>query len=136
MVELIKVDNDVLWGKLVRSWATGVNHVVPGQPAPKAPETLDELKAQCRDAGIGISIPGFITGLEVVRMPKDKLMLRLPSKELVEKVEGDLKASGAKYPIPQYYDDAYGIALNVPSPGERVKLQTCRIGDYSISMCA
>jgi len=136
MVELIKVDNDVLWGKLVRSWATGVNHVVPGQTAPNPPETLDQLKEQCRKAGIGISIPSFIKGLQLVRMPKDALMLRLPAKELVEEVERNLKASGGKYPIPQYYDDAYGIVLNVPNPDERVKLQTCRIGDYSISMCA
>jgi hypothetical protein len=135
MVDLIRVDNDVLWGKLVRSWATGVNYVVPGQPAPKVPETLDQLKAQCRDAGIGISIPSFVTGLQVVRMPKDKVTLRLPPKDLVEQVERDLKASGAQYPIPQYYDDAYGMALSVPNPDERVKLQTCRIGDYSISMC-
>jgi hypothetical protein len=135
MVDLIRVDNDVLWGKLVRSWATGVNHVVPGQPAPKPPETLDQLKAQCREAGIGITIPSYMTGLEVVRMPKDKVVLRIPPKDLVEQVELDLKASGAKYPIPQYYDDAYGMALNVASPDERVKLQTCRIGDYSISVC-
>jgi hypothetical protein len=136
MVDLIKVDNDVLWGKLVRSWATGVNHVVPGQPVPKAPETLDDLKEQCRKAGIGISIPSYITGLQVVRMPKDKLVLRLPAKEAVEEVERDLRAPGATYPIPQYYDDAYGMSLNVPNPDERVKLQTCRIGDYSISFCA
>ncbi len=135
MVDLIRVDNDVLWGKLVKSWATGVNHVVPGEPAPKAPETLDDLEAQCQKAGIGITIPSYITGLQLVRMPKDTLMLRLPAKELVEKIEGDLKAPGAKYPIPQYYDDAYGLSLNVPNPDERVKLQTCRIGDYSISMC-
>jgi hypothetical protein len=136
MVELIKVDNDVLWGKLVRSWATGVNHLVPGQPAPQPPQTLDDLKEQCQKAGIGIKIPSFITGLQLVRMPKDKLMLRLPAKELVEEVERGLKGPGAKYPIPQYYDDAYGSALSVPSADERVKLQTCRIGDYSISMCA
>jgi hypothetical protein len=136
MVELIRVDNEVLWGKLVRSWATGVNHIVPGEAAPKAPETLDELRTQCQKAGIGITIPGFITGLEIVRMPKDKLLLRLPAKELVEQAERDLKASDAKYPIPQYYDNAYGMSLSVASPDERVKLQTCRIGDYSISMCA
>jgi hypothetical protein len=135
MVELIKVDNDVLWGKLVRSWATGVNHVVPGQPAPQPPETLDQLKEQCRKAGIGITIPSFITGLQLVRMPKDMLMLRLPAKELVEGIEADLKQPGAKYVIPQYYDDAYGMSLNVPNPDERVKLQTCRIGEYSISYC-
>jgi len=136
MVDLIRVDNDVLWGKLVRSWATGVNHVVPGQPAPKPPESLDDLKTQCQRAGIGITIPDFIKGLQLVRMPKDTLMLRIPAKELVEQAERDLKASNAKYPIPLYYDDAYGMSLNVPSPDERVKLQTCRIGDYSISMCA
>jgi hypothetical protein len=135
MVDLIRVDNDVLWGKLVKSWATGVNHVVPGQPAPKVPETLDQLKAQCRDAGIGITIPSFITGLEVVRMPKDKVVLRIPAKELVEGIEADLKSPSARYPIPQYYDDAYGMSLNVPTPDERVKLQICRIGEYSISFC-
>jgi hypothetical protein len=68
-------------------------------------------------------------------MPKDTLYLRLPAKELVEGIESDLKAPGAKYPIPQYYDDAYGMSLNVPNPDERVKLQTCRIGEYSISFC-
>jgi len=135
MDKLVRVDNDVLWGKLVRSWATGVNHVVPGKPAPTPPQTLDDLKEQCQKAGIGISIPSFVTGLQLVRMPKDTLTLRLPAKELVEEVERDLKASGAKYPIPQYYDEAYGMALDVPDPDERVKLQTCRIGDYSISLC-
>jgi hypothetical protein len=135
MVDLIRVDNDVLWGKLVRSWATGVNHLVPGQPAPKPPETLDDLKAQCQKAGIGITIPSYIKGLQLVRMPKETLALRIPAKELVEGIETDLKAPGAKYVIPQYYDDAYGASLNVPNPDERVKLQTCRIGEYSISLC-
>jgi hypothetical protein len=135
MVDLIRVDNDVLWGKLVKSWATGVNHVVPGEPAPKVPETLEDLEVQCQKAGIGITIPSYIKGLQVVRMPKDTLMLRIPAKELVEGIEADLKAPGAKYPIPQYYDDAYGTSLNVPNPDERVKLQICRIGEYSISFC-
>jgi hypothetical protein len=123
---LIQVNDYDAWGELVRSWAM--------ETAPP-PTTLDDLKSQCRAAGIDISIPSFIDKMDVVRMPKNTLLLRLPAKETVTLVEQELRAPGAKYPVPAYYDIAYGHVLSVPDPDKRVALQTCRIGEYSISMC-
>ena len=39
----LEISDDVLWGKLVKSWATGKNHIEPSRPAPPIPRTLPEL---------------------------------------------------------------------------------------------
>ena len=37
----LEIGNDVLWGKLVKSWATGKNYVDPNASPIPIPRTLD-----------------------------------------------------------------------------------------------
>ena len=39
----LEISDEILWGKLVKSWATGENYIVRGRPAPPIPRTLADL---------------------------------------------------------------------------------------------
>lgn len=138
MIDRFWVDDDIKWGKLVKSWATGKNYFDTTKPAPPLPRTLDELKDQCAANGITVQIPAVHTGLTVVQSSKEILMIKLPSKALVEATELEL-AQGVPYPFPKFYDDfyaSYGAPLVLPDAGKKLDFHAARIGDYSIRMCA
>ena len=139
MLERFKVDDDVKWGKLVKSWATGKNYIDPAKPAPALPRTLDDLKAQCAAVGLAVTIPSMHTGLVVVQSSKEILMIKLPSKALLEATEHEFETAGAAYPDPKFYDDFYtrfGSPLTLPNKATLLDFHAARIGDYSIRMCA
>jgi hypothetical protein len=135
MFEAVRISpsTEVMWGRLVKTWATGKSNF-PAVSVDKlpVPRTLDDLKAQCLLVGVEITIPTHITGLAVIQHGPETLALRLPAKSMVEAAEADLNA-GAAYIIPHFYEVFCG-ALNVPA-AERRNFQACRIGDYSISQC-
>ena len=138
MLERFKTNDDVKWGKLVKSWATGKNYIDPSKPAPVLPRTLDDLKDQCAAVGLNVTIPAMHTGLVVVQSSKEILMIKLPSKALVEATEAEFEANGAAYPVPKFYDDFYaqfGAPLNLPNKNALLDFHAARIGDYSIRMC-
>lgn len=132
-MDRIMIGDDIRWGKLVKSWATGNSYFGPGTTAPPVPRTVQELKDQCREFGIEIQIPASITGLAVMQYSAETLALRLPPKALVEGTEAELKLPGSTYPMPVFYDDFYGKKL--PSETDKLNLHACRIGDYSIRNC-
>lgn len=136
MVELKAVGKGIEWGKLVKSWATGVNYFDPDQVAIPIPSTLAEFKAQCTARGIPVNLPDYITELSIQQMAKHRLNVHLPSKELVLEAEAQLTAPGATYPIPSFYDDIYDSQLGTLSKEKTLELQAARIGDYAIGMCA
>jgi hypothetical protein len=135
MVELKAVTKTLAWGKLVKSWATGINYFDKTKPAPAIPKTLAEFKDQCTARGIAVNLPSYITSLNVVQLEKSALNVHLPEKSLVLEAETQLTAPGGTYPIPPFYDDFYGTQLEV-ADDKKLDLQACRIGDYSIGMCA
>src|ERR1043165_1740185 len=96
----IDVGDDLKWGLLVKTWATGEDYVQNGYSYPK-PGDLDELKKQIRDAEAKVKIPGYITSLMVVQGPKDVLILKLPPREMVKDSEDKLKTQA--YEVPKFY---------------------------------
>ncbi len=131
----LEISDDILWGKLVKSWATGNNYITPGRPAPKVPRTMEELLAQTADIGLTISFPDGMVGLAVIEYSSDTAVIKLPPKSMVEETEAELKA-GAKYPMPRFYDDFYGTTLPPPnSQKDLLDLHAARIGDYSVRNC-
>lgn len=138
MVDLVRVaaNSEENWGKLVKTWATGVSHfstvTVDKLPVPR---TLAELKAQCGLPGINIdiTIPASITGLAILQAGPETFAMRLPSKSMVEQAEAAL-GSGSAYQLPYFYKDFCG-PLRALNNTEKKLLQTLRIGDYSISYC-
>jgi hypothetical protein len=137
MVERFTVSDEIAWGKLVKSWATGRSYFVEGQPAPPIPRTLQDLKDRCAEVGIEVSIPAIHKGLVVVESSEEVFMIKLPSKTLVEATEQELAAGGG-YPLPKSYDDFYrrfGVPLNITDLPSKLDFHAARIGDYSIRMC-
>ncbi len=134
MVELKAVTKNLAWGKLVKSWATGINYFDRTKPAPPIPRTLEDFKAQCTARGIDVNLPDYIKTLNIAQMEKSALNVHLPARDLVIEAEQQLNASDSVYPIPPFYDEFYGVQL--PRDIKALDLQACRIGDYSIGMCA
>jgi hypothetical protein len=134
MTERVMIRNELAWGKLVKSWATGDNYMGPGTTQPTIPRTLEELKKQCEQFDIGLELPSNITGLSVMQYSEETLALRLPPRSLVKKSEDGFKRNpGEAYPIPEFYDKFYGRTL--PSTTDPFDLHACRIGDYVVRNC-
>lgn len=138
MVDRFSVDDDIKWGKLVKSWATGKNYFDPTKPANPLPRTLDELKQQCASVGLGINIPAVSKGLAFIQYSAEVLAIKLPPKSMVEEAEIDF-THGGHYAVPKFYDDFYGrfgTPLTLPDMATKMDLHAARIGDYSVRMCA
>jgi hypothetical protein len=131
----LEISDDILWGKLVKSWATGDNYISPDRPAPKIPRSLEELLAQAADVGLTISFPDGMVGLAVLEYSPETALVKLPPEGMIRATEAELKA-GDKYPMPRFYDDFYGRPLPPPKNlKDAMDLHAARIGDYSIRNC-
>jgi hypothetical protein len=133
MADGMQISDDILWGKLVKSWATGQSYSPVAGPAP-VPRTLAELHQQCQAIGLAITFPPAQKGLAVVQYSSDVVVLKLPPKDMVLATEAALGQPGATYPIPAFYDAFYGHQVNVPA-NRLLDFHAARIGDYSIRNC-
>src|SRR4051794_24787852 len=88
--------NDLKWGLLVMSWATGESQLGPGVRVPPRPNSIEKLKQICEDLGIVIEIPDTVTKIQFIEMKADTLMVRLPAKAVIEAFRGEIGASTAK----------------------------------------
>jgi hypothetical protein len=129
---VMKVSDDLKWGKLVKSWATGGNYL--DRPVPPIPTTITDLKRACEQIGLEIEIPEAVTSLVVVQQSENTKVLVLPPKALVEAMETELAQPNASYPIPLFYNKFYGTTLNVPAD-KVLEFHADRIGDYTIGQC-
>jgi hypothetical protein len=70
-----------------------------------------------------------------VQNDKHILTIRLPPKDMVLEGEADLRSNpNAEYPLPDFYQD---FRRDPPPVGEeKIDLQSARIGEYSINVCA
>jgi hypothetical protein len=130
----LEISDDILWGKLVKSWATGKNHISPDRPAPEIPRTIKDLLAQAADIGLTISFPDGMVGLAVIEYSSETAVIKLPPKSMIEETEAEL-AAGSRYPMPRFYDDFYGMPLPPNQLKKVLDLHAARIGDYSIRNC-
>ncbi|MGE3918785.1 MAG: peroxidase family protein [Hyphomicrobiaceae bacterium] len=132
--ERFSVNDEIKWGKLVKSFATGNNYLVEnGAPIP-LPRTIDDLKTLCANLGIVITMPDYHKGLVIIQSSEEVFSIRLPPKTMVEEMEQFLK-DGGKYASPKFYDDFYGTTLTLTTEKEKLDFHAARIGDYSVRMC-
>lgn len=129
------ISDDILWGKLVKSWATGKNYITPTRPAPPVPLTRDELLAQAADVGLTITFPDGMVGLAVIQYSSQTAVLKLPPEDMVNATEEELKKDDAVYPLPRFYEDFYRRPLPALAAPQRLDLHAARIGDYSVRNC-
>jgi hypothetical protein len=131
----LEISDDILWGKLVKSWATGNNYVAPNRPAPAIPRSQEELLAQAADVGLTITFPDGMVGLEIIQYSSQTAVIKLPPKSMVEAAEAEFEKPDALYPMPRFYDDFFGARLPQMVKKELLDLHAARIGDYSIRNC-
>lgn len=136
---MVKVDNVLQWGKLVKTWATGRSYFedeIPPIPVSELPipRDLAELKRQAARVRAGLTIvpEDGVSGLTVVQYSADTLVIRLPPKERIDAKEEELRGDG-QYPFPSYIADFQDRDL---TQKERLDAHACRIGDYTLSQCA
>lgn len=131
----LQISDDVLWGKLVKSWATGKNYVKPTDPPFAIPRTLDDLLKTAQGIGLTITFPDGMVGLAVVQYSAQTAVVKLPPKDMVEATEATLKQPGAVYPMPAFYSTFYQKPLPAAPADKLLDLHAARIGDYSIRNC-
>jgi hypothetical protein len=131
----LEIGDDVLWGKLVKSWATGKNYVVPDDAPFAIPRTLDELLTIARSIGLTIKFPDGMVGLAVIQYSPQTAVIKLPPKAMVEDTEARLREPNAVYPMPKFYETFFGVPLPALSVDKLFDLHAARIGDYSIRNC-
>jgi hypothetical protein len=114
------------WGNLIKSWS---------RDPTTAPKNLQDFVNQCEAAGVGLSMPASVTGMQVIVQKENEFILRLPPASSIEETE-DLLRKGGLYPIPRFYDDAYGVPLRIDGVQPNLNFHARRIGDYSIRKTA
>ena len=128
-----------IWGKLIKTWATGDNRVNPADPANPfpIPKTVDELKAQMTLAGMtNFVIPPRIKAVHFVPYNNEVLVLKLAPKQMIVDGEAAVQAL-PNYPLADFYGRVYGHPLPLIPPGApRQQLHDERVGDYTIHACA
>ena len=147
-IERVTITNWELWGRLIKTWATGKNcfEGTPHEqePVPARPQNLSELDQQCRKFGVGIHIPERVKGVQFIQANQETLLVRLPDAEMVRDSEDAIKADPNSYPIPTFYGPTFMAGTNgEPFYSEGLKINAdncmvfhaCRIGDYTIAQC-
>jgi hypothetical protein len=119
----IEVTDYVGMGSVVADWSTGQRAL---------PRDVSELRDQLD--GIA-TVSDRVTDLEFVQGTSEKLVIRLPVREMIEAsidAMTDPMAEG-RYPLPQFYDDYHkpGIAP-IMTP---IDILFARVGDYTIAQC-
>jgi hypothetical protein len=114
------------WGNLIKGWSRN--------PA-TAPKDLQGLIDQCEEAGVGLTLPSYITKLQLVVQADDTFVLRLPPANRIAETETALQQGGL-YPIPSFYNNRYGVILNIPQLQDKLNFHAQRIGDYIIRLTA
>jgi hypothetical protein len=129
------ISDDVKWGKLVKSWATGNNYFDPSKPAPPIPRSREELITQAAAVGVTIKFPDDQVGFAIMQYSPQTVTIKLPPKAMVEATEAQLKQGGAVYPMPPFYETFFNTPLPNLNTSDLLDLHAARIGDYSIRNC-
>lgn len=135
MTPRFEVADVVLWGKLVKMWATGKAY--DGVPVMAQPRTVSELKRQCRHIKLKVTIPDNVTALVVLNHSEETLFLRIPPKSLVENSEAYLADPRTEYPDMQVYElfEEYEDENGHIRQDKKLDFHAARVGDYSIAQC-
>jgi len=122
-VPAIEVTDYVGMGSVVAGWSTGQRAL---------PRNVHELRHQLDGLA---RVSDRVTDLEFVQGTPEKLVIRLPVRELIEDSIDEMTDPrlAGRYPMPQFYDDYHrpGIAP-IMTP---IDILFARVGDYAIAQC-
>ncbi len=139
------------WGKLVKTWVTGTNQFNDGKdysiPAskgslkPLGAMTKAQFQSMLSNAGVRMTIPDKITTFIFVQDDELTVIVRVPSKKVVEGIQGQLEALAgdgevAPYPLPRFYTDNWAPSVQHNLNRDNLLTMHCqRIGEYTINTC-
>ncbi|BAT61467.1 hypothetical protein GJW-30_1_04024 [Variibacter gotjawalensis] len=136
MATEMKISDDIRWGKIVKSWATGKNYVNPNDPPLTLPRTQPELVAMCLELGVTITFPDEQDGLAIIQYSPQTVVLKLPPKTMVEATERKFDGANAEYPMPPFYSKFFRADFPTDlSKEDLLDLHAARIGDYAVRNC-
>jgi hypothetical protein len=128
-------DNLYLWGCLVKSWATGINHLpdhAPGDPIPPRPTTAAALVALLQSLGIKYEMPPRFTKVVYSQSTDDTLAIYLPAKELVLNKEKSFLTKTDRFELPAFYAAFFGRPQPLSTDRDTsMYVDTLRVGEYS-----
>lgn len=154
--------NHEKWGKLVKTWATGMNYVrhpisdaapfpttVENPPEFPRPTSFREFVAQCQVAEIQLFFDDGIDdrdvtgneamGFQMIQIPADTAFVRLPESLKIKASEDRLLNKFASYPLPGFYERIFETPPKpeqTSSPTQKAVLHAERVGEYTINTCA
>jgi len=135
-LDRINVSDFELWGKLVKTWATGRDYVKNGKTYLPKPTSIADLKKQCKAAGLTITIPARYKGkIKYAQSNEHTVLIRLPPAVLVADSEELLGAEGTVYSLPPFYKRIFQNVDPLVPNNQKLKVHAERIGDYSMSAC-
>ena len=135
---MFKVENMEIWGNIVKTWVTGVDHVGDGSNYTVRPTTIPELVAQLNRAGAGAEVPDSYEELQIVQSTATKMVIAIPDKAALEAAEADLiNNPNASITVPEYYKIEFGAHDQDPATpvDHKLMVQAIVIGDYTIRHC-
>jgi hypothetical protein len=140
-----------LWGKLVKTWVTGNNQFNDGNdysiPAskdslkPLGAMTKEQFQGMLSNAGVVMTIPDKVKTFVFVQDDESTVIVRVPSKKVVEGIQGQLEAlagagAEAPYPLPKFYTDNWPPSVQHSLNEVQMMTMHCqRIGEYTINTC-
>lgn len=149
-----------VWGRLVKTWASGVDHMGNASrtewPRPDLLDTpearLAEFQQQLLDAGINWALPDLKDVRMVQSAEDDTLFIRLPAIAYLQRKEAEL-AQGGTYGLPEFYTKYFGalavspdrlaalqasgaVAAETTMPVLQTLINDLRVGEYSMNNCA
>jgi hypothetical protein len=133
-------DSLYLWGCLVKSWATGLNHLpdkAPDDPIEPKPATGDDLRKLLDKLGIEYDMPERITRVVFSQSTDDTLSIRLPARGPVLSREKAFSTGNNGYQLPAFYAQFFGPLKPLGTDKDSsMYVHTLRVGEYSMNNCA
>ena len=115
-------ENWLRWGELVAAWVKDKN---------TRPKTVEGLIEQADEKlKTKVSVAGNQKRkVEFYDYDEDELPFLLPPADMLQ------PAQPGKYPLPDFYDDAYDCKRRDLTQQEAEKFRRCRLGEYTINNC-
>lgn len=159
---LITTTQLATWGRLVKSWARGLDYLTPPSghepplPGDKLPASVNYKPHMTRQefddliqrvaalhpkyTGFNVVLPQHIHTVVFYQAKPGEVIFRLPPLDALDETEKGLESPGSYQIRPFYaehFDCSGGKATFVEPPlrADRFELHANRLGDYTISYC-
>lgn len=131
------------WGTLVKTWVTGTNSIPASKDSlkPLGAMTKEQFQSVLSNAGVTMTIPDKVTTFVFVQDDESTVIVRVPSKKVVEGIQGQLEAlakagAEAPYPLPTFYTENWPpLVQHNLNMDELLTMHCQRIGEYTINTC-